>query len=217
VHGRGLDTRGVFFRGNHAAKTGSAPAARTLTVPITPPFSLINKLSLRAFNATYFNLNRWRGGPKLQHLLPFFYPLDGLLEWNRIYGPRGFHQYQCVVPRANELAATAELMKAIRASGQGSFLAVLKTFGDRASAGLMSFPMAGTTLALDFPNEGERTEQLFARLDAIVDSAGGRLYAAKDARMGRALFAQGYPRLQDFLQYRDPAISSALSRRLIGS
>ena len=217
VHGQGLDTRGIFFRANHASHEAAAPKARQRVVPVTPPFSLINQVSLRAFNAAYFLANRLRSGRRLQHLLPFFYPLDSLLGWNRVYGPRGFYQYQCVVPRAAEIDSTAELMKVIRTSGQGSFLAVLKTFVDRPPAGLLSFPLAGTTLALDFPNEGERTEKLFARLDAIVREAGGRLYPAKDARMGRELFEQGYPRLTQFLPYRDAGISSAMSRRLFGA
>ena len=217
VHGQGRDTRGIFFRANHAAHDAAVPVARERTMPFTPPVSLINRATLRAFNAAYFRAQRLRHGSRLQHLLPFFYPLDSLLEWNRIYGKRGFFQYQCVVPRESELEATAELMVAIRTSGRGSFLAVLKTFGDRAPAGLLSFPMAGTTLALDFPNEGERTEVLFARLDAIIGAAGGRLYLAKDARMGRDLFHRGYPRLGEFLRYRDPGISSALSRRLLGA
>ena len=217
VHGAGHDTRGIFFRANHARHEAPAPAARKLSVPVTPPVSLINRLSLRAFNTAYFHLHRLRGGRRLrQHLLPFFYPLDGVREWNRIYGPRGFYQYQCVVPRSHEADATAELMRVIRASGLGSFLAVLKTFGEREPAGLLSFPMAGTTLALDFPNQGTRTLDLFARLDAIVRAAGGRLYPAKDARMSRELFLQGYPRVAEFLRFRDPGISSALSRRLLG-
>lgn len=215
VHGQGSDVRGLFIRGNHADHPAEVAPARTMTVPFTPPFSLVNRGTLRAFNASYFRANRRRGKARIQHVNPFFYPLDGLLEWNRIYGPKGFFQYQCVIPRSQEVAGTAELMQTIRDSGLGSFLAVLKTFGDRPAAGLMSFPMAGTTLALDFPNDGERTKQLFARLDAIVGQAGGRLYAAKDARMPAALFHQGYPRLPDFLPYRDPGISSALSRRLI--
>ncbi len=217
LHGRDLDVRGIFFRGNHVPHEADAPPTRMRAVPLTPPVSLVNGVSLRAFNAAYFVAHRRRTEPRVQHLLSFFYPLDGLHDWNRIYGPRGFFQYQCVVPRADERAATAALLNAIRGSGQGSFLAVLKTFGDRAPAGLLSFPMAGTTLALDFPNLGERTERLFERLDAIVGEAGGRLYAAKDARAGRALFRQGYPRLDEFAAYRDPRISSALSRRLLGS
>lgn len=96
-------------------------------------------------------------------------------------------------------------------------MSVLKTFGERESIGMMSFPMPGVTLALDFPNRGEQTHKLFDRLDAIVAAAGGRLYVAKDARMPRELFEAGYPRLNEFLKYRDPGISSELSRRLMGS
>jgi len=93
---------------------------------------------------------------------------------------------------------------------------VLKTFGNRQSVGMLSFAQPGVTLALDFPNRGARTLQLFERLDAIVREAGGRLYMAKDARMPRDLFEAGYPRLPEFMRYRDPGIRSALSRRLMG-
>ena len=217
VGGRNGMGRGVFFRGNNAPSDRPVRVARPRTVPLTPPVSLINGLSLRLFNAAYFRANSVRQGRKLTHYVPFFYPLDNLLEWNRIYGPRGFFQYQSVVPRAVERDATRELLAAIGASGTGSFLAVLKTFGDRKAPGLLSFPMAGTTLALDFPNLGERTLRLFDRLNAIVREAGGRLYPAKDACMPRELFESGYPHLQQFLPFRDPGISSAMSRRLLGS
>jgi len=219
VHGGrgGHDTRGIFFRANPSTYDEPAPAPHERSVPLTPPLSLINRLSLRAFNSLYYRAHRLRSGPRPQHWRPFFYPLDGVRDWNRIYGPHGFYQYQCVLPRAAEEAASAELLATIRASGSGSFLAVLKTFGERPAAGLLSFPMAGTTLALDFPNEGQRTLALFARLDAIVTAAGGRLYPAKDAAMSRAMFEQGYPRLPDFLPLRDPGISSAMSRRLMGA
>ncbi len=109
------------------------------------------------------------------------------------------------------------MLKEIANSRSGSFLAVLKTFGDRHPVGMMSFPRPGVTLALDFPNHGERTRQLFDRLDHIVRDAGGRIYLAKDACMPRDLFESGYPKLAEFLKYRDPGISSGLSRRLIGS
>ena len=112
--------------------------------------------------------------------------------------------------------ATRELLAIVAGAGTGSFLAVLKTFGARPPAGLLSFPMAGTTLALDFPNRGAETLALFERLDAAVDAAGGRLYAAKDARMPAALFKRGYPQWQAFEAYRDPGISSQMARRLFG-
>ncbi len=108
------------------------------------------------------------------------------------------------------------MLDEIARSGQGSFLAVLKTFADRAAVGMLSFPSAGATLALDFPNHGEGTESLFRRLDAIVLQAGGRIYLGKDARMPRSVFEVGYPRLGEFLRYRDPGISSEMSRRLMG-
>ncbi len=205
--------RGIFMAGDHAPQSGFAMSARRpLKVPFTPPFSLVNGLSLRAFNAAYFN----RPLPARQtvHYAPYFYPLDGVLRWNRIYGPRGFFQYQFVIPTAAR-AALDEVFACIAASGQGSFLAVLKTFGDRPSPGLMSFPLHGATLALDFPNRGEKTLALFERLDAIVGAAGGRLYAAKDARMGGDVFRRGYPRLDQFMRFVDPKFSSDLARRVL--
>ena len=113
--------------------------------------------------------------------------------------------------------ALPEMLQLIARSRQGSFLVVLKQFGNLASRGLLSFPRPGVTLALDFPNRGEPTLRLLDSLDAITRAAGGAVYPAKDARMPRNLFESGYPRLAEFLPYRDPGISSALSRRLIGS
>ncbi|MDT0136563.1 FAD-binding oxidoreductase [Acidovorax sp. PRC11] len=216
----GADARGIFMRGNHVpgpvASPPRTPGGGKRTVPFAPPFSLVNRLSLRPFNTAYYHLHAQRAGRRLQHYEPFFYPLDNLLEWNRIYGRRGFHQYQCAVPREGGEGAVAALLGEISASGQGSFLGVLKTFGQRTPPGLLSFPMPGVTLALDFPNLGESTLRLFERLDTVVAAAGGRLYPAKDARMPRALFESGYPRLPEFLPYRDPRIRSAMSLRLFG-
>lgn len=211
--------RGLFFRANPAAIPDRAAQRprRPQRVPFVPPVSLVNGLSLRAFNEAYFRLNSLKAGHRIAHFEKYTYPLDNLHDWNRVYGPRGFYQYQSVVPRAGGREAVHAMLEAIKASGQGSFLAVLKTFGDRPGRGMMSFPRAGVTLALDFPNRGAITSTLFERLDAIVRAAGGRIYAAKDARMPRDLFESGYPRLAEFLQYRDPGISSAMSRRLIGS
>jgi len=212
--------RGLFMRGRpgSAAADRAAPVSgRRLRVPFSPPLSLVNGLSLRLFNAAYYYRGSRDAGLRLQYLEPFLYPLDNILEWNRLYGPRGFYQYQCVLPWDGGRDAMQEILAAIRRSGEGSFLAVLKTFGDVESPGMLSFPMPGLTLALDFPNRRERTLRLFERLDAIVREARGRLYAAKDARMPAELFAAGYPRLPEFLEHRDPGISSDLSRRLLGS
>ena len=210
--------RGLFLRGKATeVKPRPEPRGRKLTLPFVPPISLVNRLSLRAFNMAYFNMKKWGAGRGIVHYEPFFYPLDNLLEWNRIYGPKGFFQYQSVVPREVGRDAVQAMLGEIARAGDGSFLAVLKTFGNRQSVGMMSFPRPGVTLALDFPNKGGRTLKFFARLDAIVREAGGRIYPAKDARMPRDLFEAGYPRLAEFLQYRDPGISSALSRRLMGN
>ena len=208
--------RGLFMRGNPAeGETHQEPKTRKLTMPFAPPFSLVNKLTLQPFNSAYFNLKKWQVGKAISHYEAFFYPLDNLLEWNRMYGPRGFYQYQCVVPRAVGSDAVQALLKEIKRSGEGSFLAVLKTFGNRQALGMLSFPQPGVTLALDFPNKGKKTLMLFERLDAIVREAKGRLYLAKDARMPPDLFEAGYPRLTEFLHYRDIGMSSALSRRLM--
>jgi FAD/FMN-containing dehydrogenase len=217
--------RGLFNRGNHAAATmdvsqlpGNLPsgvAEHSRRVPLTPPISLINPISLKSFNTLYFNKQRVDAVRSLQHYRPFFYPLDALLEWNRIYGPQGFYQYQCAVPHEGALKATRQLLEAIAQSGMGSFLAVLKQFGEPASRGMLSFPEPGTTLALDFPNQGPRLHKLFAALDAIVQDAGGRLYPAKDGRMGAAIFKAGYPRWSEFAAYVDPRFSSGFWRRVM--
>lgn len=211
------DGRGIFMRANPVAADRPAPAPHRRTVPFTPPVSAINGLSLRAMNMAYFNLHKWRAGAGIAHYEQFFYPLDDVLEWNRLYGPRGFYQHQSVVPRAGGQAAVQAMLREIAASGEGSFLAVLKTFGNRTAPGMLSFAQPGVTLALDFPNRDARTHKLFRRLDAIVAAVGGRIYLAKDACMPRSLFTAGYPRLPEFLPYRDPGISSALSRRLMGN
>ncbi|MBE1159182.1 FAD-binding oxidoreductase [Dyella acidiphila] len=210
--------RGLLMRANHNSDT-SWPVTHKAprTMPLVPPVSLVNALSLKPFNALYYHSNRMRDARAHVFFERFFYPLDNLLEWNRMYGPRGFYQYQSVVPRAAGADATKEMLRQIAKSGEGSFLAVLKTFGARAPLGMLSFPMPGVTLALDFPNRGTKTHALFERLDAVVREAGGRLYPAKDARMPRQLFEAGYAQLGTFLPFRDPGISSAMSRRLLGS
>jgi len=210
---------GLFMRGNPIdCENRPAPKSRKRRIPLVPPVSLVNRFTLRAFNTAYFKFRTWQAGrAAIAHYESFLYPLDNLLEWNRIYGPRGFFQYQSVVPRSVGKDATQSMLKEITRSGEGSFLAVLKTFGNREPTGMLSFPRPGVTLALDFRDHGKSTRKLFERLDAIVREAGGRIYPAKDARMPRDLFESGYPRLNEFLRYRDPGISSGFSRRLMGS
>ena len=209
--------RGIFMRANPVAVNQPAPPPRAdIRFPFVPPISLVNRLSLRPFNAMYYRLKKTQAR-QLQHYEQFFHPLDRIQDWNRLYGPRGFYQYQCVLPREVGAAGVQTLLKTISSAGMGSFLAVLKTFGQRDAVGMLSFARPGVTLALDFPNVGAATLDVFERLDAIVMEAGGRLYPAKDARMSRALFEAGYPRLNEFLPLRDAGISSAMSRRLLGN
>lgn len=209
--------RGLFMRANPVnIESNQQRKITSLNFPFTPPVPLINRLSLKAFNYAYFKSKEYVK-KRIIHYKPFFYPLDSIQGWNKIYGSKGFFQYQCVLPRENSFSATRYLVNQIAASGEGSFLSVLKTFGNRPPIGMLSFPKHGITLALDFPNRGEITLKLFDKLDSIVSDAGGRIYMAKDARMPASLFRQGYPLLNEFLAYRDPGISSAMSRRLMGS
>jgi FAD/FMN-containing dehydrogenase len=208
--------RGLLMRARPAADQRGAWRGRALAMPLVPPVSLVNRLTLKPLNRLYWALNRRQVGRRIAHYVPFLFPLDAIGDWNRLYGPAGFYQYQCVVPPEAGAAAVRELLAAIARSGEGSVLAVLKTFGERWPRGLLSFARPGVTLALDFRNH-RGVEPLFERLDAIVRSAGGRLYAAKDARMPRALFEATYPGLEEFRRFRDPGISSAMSRRLMGS
>ncbi|RWC19853.1 MAG: FAD-binding oxidoreductase [Mesorhizobium sp.] len=200
-HGRG---RGLLFAGNHA-EHGSHTASRAnarLSVPLQPPFNVLNRPFLTAFNAAY----RWKKGrspaPRQVGYQGFFFPLDGVGDWNRLYGPKGLFQHQCVVPEE------AALLEAARRAGQGSFLTVLKRFGKVRSPALLSFPRPGYTLTLDFPNRGERTLELLSELDRITVEAGGAVNPYKDARMGAETFAASFPDWRRLEALRDPAFMS---------
>ncbi|TCH99668.1 FAD-binding oxidoreductase [Roseococcus sp. SYP-B2431] len=209
--------RGIFSRARHAAGQGAAPppTAPRRRLPATPPLSMVNGLSLRAFNAAY---RRRLGSSGRSHAVGGYekvlYPLDAIGGWNRLYGPRGFHQFQGVVPPADAPAVVAELLREIARSGQGSPLVVLKGFGDLPSPGMLSFPREGTTLALDFPARGPDTLRLLARLEAITVEARGRLYPAKDSVMTAETFRSGYPAAGAFAEWIDPAFSSGFARRV---
>lgn len=209
--------RGVFTRAR-PINVSKRPARerRTRGMPFVPPFSLVNGFSLRPFNWAYYLAHRWKPARSIEHYEQHLYPLDKLENWNRMYGPRGFYQYQSVVPIEHGSDATTEMLNEIKSSGSGSFLAVLKTFGNTPSVGMLSFPRAGVTLALDFPNRGDETLRLFERLDSIVLEAGGALYPAKDARMSCTMFERGFPRFDEFLPLRDPGMTSGFSRRVLG-
>lgn len=223
---RGRDRgRAVLYRGEHAAGDAesegrAAPAVpprrkRVLRVPVDLPGWVLNGTAMAAFNALYYR--RARPGSAFVDLETFFYPLDAVIAWNRIYGRRGFVQYQCVVPLQGGRDALLALLEITSRARAGSFLAVLKQFGAQ-GAGLLSFPMPGYTLALDFP----ATAEIFAllpQLDHIVAACGGRIYLAKDARMGADLMRDSYPNLErfrDICREIDPdrRFRSLLSERL---
>ena len=221
ARGRSLG-RGLYYRGNHAPPQFDAvPLARShlsrrggLSVPFDFPGFVLNRLSVAAFNFLYYRL-RPQG---LVHYDPFFYPLDAVHRWDRIYGRRGFLQFQCVLPENDTgLAALREILDRSAHSGMPSFLTVLKVFGDVPSPGWMSFPRPGVTLALDFANRGERTYRLVAELDRATRAGGGRVYPAKDARMSAESFAAYYPERERFARYVDPAFSSSFWRRVHGA
>jgi FAD/FMN-containing dehydrogenase len=206
--------RGVYFSGDHATDNDfSTPGRRKHRVPFTPPCSPVNRYTLKAFNAFYFG----RQPRQVEHgkvdFERFFYPLDAIQDWNRLYGRRGFQQYQCVVPEATASDSLTEILSTISRSGTGSFLAVLKRCGGLVSPGLLSFPMPGTSLALDFPQRDQRNEALFSRLDAIVRQAGGRQYPAKDAHMSSEDFRAAYPQWHELERQRDPALMSRFWKR----
>jgi len=212
--------RGIFMRGNHIDHQAPTPRARKPhRFPFTPPVSPVNALSVRIFNALYFHRPAAQCASALWHYQPFLFPLDKLLNWNRMYGPRGFYQYQCVLPGSvqEQDSALRDMLRRIARSGLGSFLVVLKQFGDMPSVGLLSFPRPGVTLALDFPNRGEVTLRLLEDLDAVTRAAGGAVYPAKDARMSGASFRQYFPRWEQLRQFVDPKFSSSFWRRVTGS
>lgn len=212
--------RGLFLRGNVLERPrlpAPKPQGRGLTVPFDPPLSLVNHWTLSAFNRLYYHRQRQSRSRATVHYEPFFYPLDAIRQWNRIYGPRGFLQYQCVVPNEQGREAIGEILARISRSGMGSFLAVLKLFGDRPSPGLLSFPREGVTLALDFPNQGSKTLDLLEQLDGVVRAAGGAVYPAKDARMSPESFQAYFPQWRELEAWRDPRISSSFWRRVTGA
>jgi FAD/FMN-containing dehydrogenase len=207
--------RGHYIAGNHANKgfIELAPPGG-LRMPIDPPFSLVNLLSLRAFNTLYYYRQFKKEVASNIGYDPFFYPLDRLQHWNRMYGRSGFQQYQCVVPQVSGREVIRDIMKQISKSGTGSFLAVLKQCGTLVSPGLLSFPLHGVSLALDFPQRDQANERLFTKLDAMVHEAGGRLYPAKDAHMNATHFKQAYPQWEKIEALRDPHLLSLFWKRV---
>jgi len=218
--------RSVLMRGNHAKAADlpaelshlplQPPAKRRGRVPFNFPSFALSPFTVRLFNARYYASHP--DGRHISHYEDYFYPLDSIESWNRIYGRRGFYQYQAVFPTQDGDRCLRSLMEKLSDAGSASFLAVLKTMGP-ASGGILSFPIPGLTLALDLPNAGASTVQLLDELDEVVLKYGGRVYLAKDACMKRESFERMYPDLPKFKQIKanlDPRnrFSSSLARRL---
>jgi FAD/FMN-containing dehydrogenase len=209
--------RGIFIRGNHSQTNLSSEAKlkrpRTVRIPCDLPGLLLNRATMRAFNTIYYYAQSRRHIRQTVHYETFFYPLDLIADWNRLYGNRGFLQYQCVVPHGDN-CVIREILTQIARSGQASFLAVMKMFGSARSAGMLSFPRPGVTLALDFPLRGAPILQLLDRFDEIVRANGGAVYPAKDARMSARSFQAFFPQWSAFSRFVDPRFSSSFWRRV---
>lgn len=208
--------RGILMGGDHAEASptkAGPPKDPRLSVPFTPPVNLINSVSLRVFNELYFR--RQKAGEHTQTVpwAGYFYPLDAIGNWNRLYGPRGLYQHQSVYPEEQGQETTVRLMECAQRHGHASFLTVLKRFGKAQSPGLLSFPKPGFTLTLDFANQGPRTLKLLDALDEIVIVAGGAVNPYKDGRMSSETFAASFPGWPALEAMRDPGMMSDFWRR----
>ncbi|MEQ1754361.1 MAG: FAD-binding oxidoreductase [Micropepsaceae bacterium] len=207
--------RGIYTAGSHAphGDLNSKPVWKP-GIPFNPRISLLNPLTVKAFNTwTWIHAPSKRSFGN-QHFDPFFYPLDGVSNWNRLYGTKGFQQFQCVIPAGTAAEAFTDMLGAIAKSGSASALAVMKRCGDFRSPGLLTFPMPGISLAIDFPQSQGLAERLLPTLDSIVRQSGGRLYPAKDAHMSGADFRSSYPGWKTVETLRDPALNSRFWKRV---
>ena len=224
--------RGVVMLGEHAtladlhdldsskaARPFDSPAGSRLTLPIHPPPWAATAAPFRIFNALYHRRHhRLQKDPRLVSYRSFFYPLDGVRQWNRVYGRPGFLEYQVGVPLAGGDRICRHICETLSRTGNGSFLAVIKRMGP-ANEGPLSFPMEGYTLAIDMPARGPEQASILAGLDRAVAEAGGRVYLVKDSRLGPEWIDAMYPRRREWaamVERYDPAhrFSSNLVRRL---
>lgn len=210
--------RGVYHVGNHDdleenKKNFIKPKELSLRLPFPPHISVVNNFSISIVNSGYYLVNRnsdWRR----QHYRNFFFPLDSIKNWNRAYGKKGFYQYQFVVPMNYADDVLNDVITIINSYNQKPVLGVLKTFGKIDSIGMLSFPIEGVTLAIDFSNKGETTLKMLENIDSVIIDAGGRIYPAKDARMKKETFLKSFLNFNEFEKYIDPLFSSSFLRRM---
>jgi FAD/FMN-containing dehydrogenase len=207
--------RGILITGNHADNGNFRAETRAvrLRVPFDLPFSALNRVSLSLFNRTYFHVNKRKTAPHFSNYGNFFYPLDGVGHWNRLYGPKGLYQHQSVIPSDVARSIVPAMLGASRDAGLASFLTVLKRFGEVRSPGILSFPRPGYTLTMDFPNQGAKTLALLDQLDRITIEAGGRVNPYKDHRMSAAVFKAAFPEWPKLEELRDQSFCSDFWRR----
>jgi FAD/FMN-containing dehydrogenase len=206
--------RSLVYLGEHANRADlppgiathpfATPRCRARRLPVYAPSWIMNQWSVRAFNHVYFRKGCQQPPDRLVDWDRYFFPLDSILEWNRMYGRPGFAQYQCALPLAAARDALTDMLDAIASGGLGSFLSVLKRFGAGVPDRPLSFPVEGYTLALDFPLSPAALTMM-DRLDEITIAAGGRIYLAKDSRMTQRTFEAGY-------SASSVALSAAISR-----
>ena len=214
--------RSLLFLGEHDEENESRAKLKYRSrggpgIPFSTPAFLLNRFTMAIFNNSYFNLEKRSKQESIVDYDSYFFPLDNIGNWNRLYGSKGFLQYQFVIPTDAAFEGISKVLSKVSAAGKGSFLSVLKKFGKQ-NKNLLSFPREGYTLTLDFKRE-EKIFPLLNELDEIVLNHGGRLYLAKDARMSEAMFKAGYPEWERFLQVKnrvDPSsmFSSLQSNRL---
>jgi FAD/FMN-containing dehydrogenase len=219
--------RGILMRGHHARRDDLSVRLRDrpfdrphrqYNLGFDFPAWVLNSASIRAFNDLYYRLQSRRSQPFIADYESFFFPLDRIGSWNRMYGKRGFVQYQCVLPAAQACPGMQALLEALAGASQSSYLSVLKRFGPE-GRGLLSFPVEGYTLTLDLPVSDPSLFRFLDRLDGIVLEHGGRVYLAKDARLKPETFREMYPRLEEWLAIKrvvdpDNRFASDLARRL---
>jgi len=217
--GRGLLTVGRY------AEPGEAPAEppvmrERIEVPFDLPGWFVSPWTIRVFNPLYYHARGWRRGAHTVHPQPFFYPLDAIRHWNRLYGKRGFAQYQCVLPIERDGRAHRRFFDVLASQGAATPVAVIKDCGDE-GRGTLSFPMPGISIALDLPYRPGRTQALVDAMNAVVIEAGGRIYLTKDALTRPEHLRAMEPRLERFLEVRrkwdpDGVLRSSQSVRLFG-
>ena len=208
--------RGILMAGDHAQAdkgASSLPKPAKLSVPFTPPINLINKLSLTAFNAAYFHKAKAGAHESIAKWQSYFYPLDAISGWNKLYGPKGLFQHQSVYPLAGGRLTTIKLLECAKRHNHASFLTVLKRFGAMSSSGIFSFPREGFTLTLDFANQGARTIKFLRELDEITLDAGGAVNPYKDQRMAPDVFEASFPNWRSLEAHRDPKFMSNFWQR----